>query len=82
MKAVATARHAKLKFLQAKSEEEMIKFIKEANTWASGIILNLGSLTHESGLIQKAIKGILIPTQEIKGNATYQAAMLLLIQKI
>ena len=79
LKAYALRRHAKLKFFQAKSEDEIILLMKESNTWASGILLHLGSLTHESGLIKKAIKSILIPVREFKPDESYPDALAELI---
>ncbi len=75
LKAFALKKRIKLKFLQAKTEEDLIQFIKDANVWAAGIILNLGSLEDRSENIIKAIRKILISTKEVRGEDSYVEAL-------
>ena len=75
LKIFATLKHVKIKILQARSEEEMIQFIKESNVWASGALYALGSLADESGAIQKASKKILIPALKVPSNGSFHETL-------
>ncbi len=81
LKAYAIKSRIKFKFLQAKSESEVIQFIKEANTWAAGIVVHLGDLEDSSGNIEQAIKKLLISTAEVRENGSYVEALKVLKAK-
>src|SRR4051812_43635864 len=58
MNEFAIQRRFKLKFVQVKTSEEVIKNLKDANVWAGGVIFFQGLLTDEDQAIKKALKGI------------------------
>jgi hypothetical protein len=66
MRKMGIKKRFKLKFMQAMALDDVIKHFKEANTWASGIVYNLGSITDEAQALKKTIDRLLIPTLEIK----------------
>ena len=61
----AAEKKNKGKLVQYKTEEDVIKQLKDSNNWAGGVVFNPGSLTDEYQAIKKAIKGILIPVHKI-----------------
>ncbi len=66
IKKIALKRRYKFKFMQANSAEDVIKYLKDANTWATGVVYNLGDIIDENKLIQKTLDKLLIRTVEIK----------------
>jgi len=66
MKKLSLRKRFKLKFMQARNVDEVILHLKDANTWATGVIYNLGDLKDESQLIKKTIDRILITSLEVK----------------
>jgi 3-dehydroquinate dehydratase len=86
IKKLGISQHFKIKLVQVKDQEEAIEWIKDANTWAGGIVYNPGEMEDEGQLIQKTIKKILIPVQTISSltEATeedYLSALKILIKK-
>jgi phosphohistidine swiveling domain-containing protein len=61
IKAMAASGRFRVKFVQTKTDEEVIKALKEANTWAGGVVYNSGSLTDKNAVIKAAVKRLLIP---------------------
>jgi hypothetical protein len=59
--AFAARARFRVKFIQTKAEAEVVKALKDANTWAGGVVYNSGDLTDENTVILSAIKRILIP---------------------
>ncbi len=68
MKAYAIKKRIKLKFMSATTATAFIAHLADANTWATAVIYNKGSLKDESGFIQKKMDRLLIPTLEISAN--------------
>ena len=52
-------------FRQSNSESQLVDWIQEANSAASGVLLNAGAYTHTSLALHDAIKGIDIPVLEL-----------------
>ena len=63
--ALAAQRGATLKILQSNHEGVLIDAIQEARTWANGILMNPGGLTHTSVALRDAISGVALPTVEV-----------------
>jgi hypothetical protein len=63
--AFVTKQSVKVKFYLAKTEEEVIKHLKDANTWATAVAFNPGDLEANTVEIQKTIKKLLIPVKKI-----------------
>lgn len=62
---LAEQRGATLKILQSNHEGVLIDTIHEARTWANGILINPGGLTHTSVALRDAISGVALPTVEV-----------------
>ncbi len=62
---LATQRSTTLKILQSNHEGVLIDAIHEARTWANGILINPGGLTHTSVALRDAISGVALPTVEV-----------------
>jgi len=87
IKKFALLQHFKVKFVQVRMENEAVDWLKDANTWAGGVVYHPGSFIDYDGEIKQTIKKILIPVQPIPAvesvNAeTYLAALQTLIQKL
>jgi 3-dehydroquinate dehydratase II len=63
--AIADARDAKLRFLQSNAEHQLIDWIHEARTAASGIIINPGGYSHTSVAILDALSAFAGPVLEV-----------------
>lgn len=50
---------------QSNHEGKLIDWIHESRTWASGIVLNAGALTHTSQALRDTIASINVPTIEV-----------------
>jgi 3-dehydroquinate dehydratase-2 len=56
---------AVIDFRQSNSEGELVGWIHDANSGASGVVLNAGAYTHTSIALHDAIKGIDTPVLEL-----------------
>lgn len=54
-----------VRILQSNHEGEIIDAIHDARTWADGLVINPGALTHYSYAIRDAITAVRLPTIEI-----------------
>lgn len=61
----ASAFNFDIDFRQSNGEAELVGWIQEANTKASGIILNAGALTHTSLAILDALQAAGLPVVEV-----------------
>ncbi len=71
----------KLKFLQANTADEMVKVLKDGNTWATGIILVPGGLIDESGILQKTMSKLMCATTQVTEDETCQIALANLLKR-
>jgi len=60
----AAEKNVNLRFFQSNHEGAIIDAIHEARSWASGIVINPGGLTHSSVSLRDAIAGVSLPTIE------------------
>jgi hypothetical protein len=58
----------KVKYLSFKTEAEAILHLKDANTWASGVVIHLGAFPDEQGKVAKTMKSILIPVISVSSS--------------
>jgi 3-dehydroquinate dehydratase-2 len=54
-----------LKIKQSNHEGELIDFLHDARTWASGVVFNPGAYTHYSYALRDAVSSISLPTIEV-----------------
>ena len=61
----AQKKNMDVRFFQSNHEGVLIDFIHDNRTWADGIVINPGALTHYSYALRDAIAGVGIPTVEV-----------------
>ncbi|MHB8189148.1 MAG: type II 3-dehydroquinate dehydratase [Ferrimicrobium sp.] len=54
-----------LSHLQADAEADIIAAIHDARSWASGMVINAGALTHYSWALADAVTSVALPTVEL-----------------
>ena len=68
---LARQHDAELTILQSNHEGALIDAIHDARTWAAGILINPGGLTHTSVALRDAISGVGLPTVEVHLSNVY-----------
>ena len=63
--ALAKEHGVELRTMQSNSEGAIIDAIQEARTWAGGLMINPGALTHYSLSIRDALSAVRLPAVEI-----------------
>ncbi|MCL5995966.1 MAG: type II 3-dehydroquinate dehydratase [Chloroflexi bacterium] len=68
---LARSRDATLTILQSNHEGILIDAIQDARTWANGILINPGGLTHTSVALRDAISAVALPAVEAHLSNVY-----------
>jgi 3-dehydroquinate dehydratase II len=71
LNALAQQRGAELHITQSNHEGVLIDAIHDARTWAGGILINPGGLTHTSVSLRDAVSAVALPTVEVHLSNIY-----------